>query len=80
MAGLTGTVTNVYGEAQIAIKTDIPSLTQVTSDLHTLSIKKMREKFLKGVSDEQRKQLTKEELEFDANFMILVRSEDIEKI
>lgn len=79
MAGLPGTVQNVYGDDQIAVRIDFDALNPVTAKLQKTSITRMRDKFVKGVSDEQRKQLTKEELEFDANFMLLVRSVDLEK-
>ena len=38
----------------------------------------MREKFIGSVSEEQRKQLTKEELEFNAHYVQLVVSADLE--
>jgi hypothetical protein len=79
MAGLTGTVQNIYGEDGIAVKADIDSLSKVTQDVHKESIKRMREKFLQNISDEQRKQLTPEELNFDAHYMMLVNSADLEK-
>lgn len=79
MAGLVGTVQNVYAPDQIAIKVDPQTLTKVSANVHKMATERMREKFLVNVSDEQRKQLTSEELNFDANFVLLVRSEDLEK-
>jgi hypothetical protein len=80
MAGLTGTVQNVYGPNEIAVKADVASLSRVTQDVHKESTKRMREKFLGNISDEQRKQLTPEELNFDAHYMLLVRSDDLQKL
>ena len=79
MAGLTGTVQNVYGADGIAVKMDVDSLSKITQDVHRESVKRMREKFLQNISDEQRKQLTPEELNFDAHYMLLVKSSDLEK-
>ena len=79
MADLTGTVQNIYGEEEIAVKIDIPSLTAVSKDVHSVGIDRMREKFLGSVSEEQKKQLTPEELSFDAHYMLLIRSADLVK-
>ena len=79
MAGLAGTVQNVYAVDQIAVKIDPATLSKVTANVHKIATERMREKFLNNVSDEQRKQLTNEELNFDANFVLLVRGEDLER-
>jgi hypothetical protein len=80
MAGLIGTVQNIYGANEIAVKVDVDSLSRVTQEVHRESIKRMREKFLANVSEEQKKQLTPEELNFDAHYMMLARGADLEKI
>ncbi|HRK20895.1 MAG TPA: hypothetical protein PLX06_03770 [Fimbriimonadaceae bacterium] len=80
MAGIEGTIQNIYANAQIAVKAEISSLSKVTQEVHKESTKRMREKFLAGVSDEQRKYLTAEELNFDAHYMMLVLGSDLEKI
>jgi len=77
MAGLTGTVQNVYGPEEIAVKIDPESLTAVSAEVHKTSIQRMREKFLKDTSEEQKKQLTSEELNFNAHYMLLVCAEDL---
>lgn len=79
MAGMVGTVQNVYAADQVAIKVDSASLTKVSANVHKIATERMREKFLANVSDEQRKQLTSEELNFSANFMLLVRGADLER-
>jgi len=79
MAGLTGTVQNVYGADEIAIKIDPEALTAVSGTVHQESVKRMREKFLSAISEEQKKQLTPEELAFNAHYMLLVRADDLEK-
>jgi hypothetical protein len=79
MAGLTGVVQNVYGPDEIAVKVDTDSITKVSLEVHKESIKRMREKFINNISDEQKKQLSAEELNFDAHYMMLARTADLEK-
>jgi hypothetical protein len=78
MAGLTGVITGVFAEDQIAVKVDQESLSTVSKRVHKDANERMREKFVSSVGEEQRKLLTPEELKFDANFMLLVRGEDLE--
>lgn len=78
MASLTGVVEQAYSEDEISIRVDPSSMTEVTADVVRTATQRMRDKFVAGVSEEQRKQLTKEELEFDANYVLLVRSVDLE--
>ena len=80
MAGLAGTVQNIYAPDQVAIKVDPATLSKTTADVRKVATERMREKFLNNVSDEQRKQLTSEELNFEANFVLLVRGEDLERL
>lgn len=80
MAGLTGTVQNVYETGELAVKVDPHMLLKVARDVHETAVDRMRAKFLNAVSEEQKKQLTKEELEFGANYVILVRATDLERI
>ena len=79
MAGLTGIVENVYGKDEIAVKIDQDSLSDVTRNVHKEATKRMRAKFLDPVSEEQKKQLTPEELNFSANYVLLVQGADLEK-
>jgi ribosomal protein L21E len=78
MAGLTGTVQNVYGVEEIAVKIDISSVSNVSRQVHKTAVDRMREKFLSNISEEQKKQLTPEELNFSAHYMLLVRGEDLQ--
>ncbi|MGV3615989.1 MAG: hypothetical protein ACO1SV_11700 [Fimbriimonas sp.] len=78
MADLTGTVQQAYAPDEIAVKVDSESMTPVTADVVRTATQRMREKFVANVSEEQRKQLSKEELEFNANYVLLVRSVDLE--
>lgn len=80
MAGLTGTVQNLYGSDGVAVKIDTSGVTKISQDVHKESTRRMREKFVSSVSDEQRKQLTPEELSFEAHYMLLVKTGDLEKV
>lgn len=80
MSGLMGTVQNIYAPDQVAIKVDSDTLTKVSRDVHKMANDRMREKFLNNVSEEQKKQLTNDEINFTANFVLLVRGEDLEKV
>lgn len=80
MAGLTGTVQNVYENDEIAVRMDNATLTKATADVHSRAEKRMREKFLQGLSEEGKKQLTSEELNFEVHYVLLVQAGDLEKI
>lgn len=80
MLDLKGTVENYYGANEIAVKIDVDSLPPVAGRVHSEATKRMREKFLDSVGEEQKKLLTREELEFVPNYVILVRETDLEKV
>ena len=80
MAGLTGVVQNVYSDEEIAVKMDLDSLTKISRDVHSTATDRMREQFVSGISEEQKKQLTKEELAFTPHYVQLVRAADLEKL
>ena len=79
MAGLTGTVQSVYSETEIAIEVDPASMSKISADVQKTATTRMRDKFLSQISEEQKKQFTKEELDFDAHYVVLVQSTDLEK-
>jgi hypothetical protein len=79
MAGVQGEVQSVYDDGTVALQVDPSTLSEVPQGVHKTATLKMREKFASGISEEQRKTLTKEELEFDTHYVLLVRAEDIEK-
>lgn len=80
MAGMTGTIQSLFSEDQIAVRIDPSSAPKITAKQHKESSQRMRDKFLERLSEQDRKLLTKEELEFNTNFMQLVRSADLEKL
>jgi|SRR5579862_9711691 len=79
MANMSGTIQTIYNAEEIAIRVDSAAMTDVTKKVHNMAVSRMREKFLSSVSEEQKKQLTNEELNFDAHYVLLVRAADIEK-
>lgn len=80
MAGLVGTIQNIYSDTEIAIKIDPEFMTKITAEVQKEATNRMREKFLSNISEEQKKQLSKEELEFEAHYVQLVQSKDLEKV
>jgi len=78
MGGLIGTIQNVY-EGEIAVKVDKNSLSKVSRDIHKGATERLRERFLaSGISEEQKKLLTADELNFDVHYMLLVLAKDLE--
>jgi hypothetical protein len=79
MAGLTGSVQNLFGETnELAVCVDPASMTAVTAEVHTTANQRMRDRFLRDTSEEQKKQLSKEDLEFTANYVVVVAEKDVE--
>ncbi len=79
MQGLTGTVENVYSKDEVAVKIDLAVLSKIPADVHKEATKRMRERFVENVGEEARKQLSKEELDFVPHYVLLVRTDDLEK-
>ncbi len=77
MAGLTGTVQNVYGPTEVAVKIDTEALGRITKEVHKTATERMREK---SITEELKKQLTPEEVNFDSHYILLVQGADLEKI
>jgi hypothetical protein len=79
MAGLSGTIQQVY-EDGVALVVEPASMSSVTADVHKTATQRMRDKFLGQISEEQKKQYTKEELDFNANYVLLVQESDLEDV
>jgi len=80
MAGLIGTVQSAYNEEEIAVKIDPTALVGVTRDVHKTATDRMRARFLEDTSEVQKKALSKEELEFEVHYVLVVQSSDLESI
>lgn len=80
MSNLTGTVSNAYDNELYAIRIDQATVPTVSAEVHKRAVERMRKKFFDSVGEEAKKGLTKEELDFEANFMQLVHGKDLEKI
>src|SRR5438046_10760409 len=68
MANQSGTIQTIYNSEEIAVRVDPDAMTDVTREVHKNAVSRMREKFIGSVSEEQRKQLTPEEQNFDAHY------------
>jgi hypothetical protein len=79
MAGLTGTVQAVYSKDEVAVKIDKEAFGPVLAAVHKEAVTRMRAKFIDSLGEEQKKRLSDEEKKFDANYVLLVRSDDLEK-
>jgi hypothetical protein len=80
MANLSGIIQSIYNSEEIAIRVDPEAMPAVTKEVHKVSVARMRANFVAHVSEEQKKLLTPEELNFDAHYVLLVRAADLEKV
>lgn len=78
MAGLTGVIQNVYGDSEIAVRVEPESMSKITREVHIKATERMKDKFLDGLPQEQRRNLTEEELNFKAQYVLLVQESDLE--
>lgn len=78
-ANLTGTVTNFYNKDEVAVKIDSETFPPTLAEVHKEAVKRMRAKFLDSLSEEQRRKLSKEERSFEANYVLLLHSDDLIK-
>lgn len=79
MANMSGAIQTIYNSEEIAVRIDPSAMSRITKGVHDSALSRMREKFLSSVSEEQKKQLTPEELSFDAHYVLLVRAADLEQ-
>ena len=77
MGGLRGVIQNDYSESEVAVQVDLTTLSPITADVQKMATQRMRQKFVDNVSEEQRKSLTKEELEFNCHYVLLVQGTDL---
>lgn len=78
MIGLEGVIESVYSADEVAVKIDPDKLLSPAKEVHQEATQRMRDRFLSQVSEEARQQLSKEEIEFPANYVILARITDLE--
>jgi len=79
LGGLTGTVTNFYNADEVAVRIDPQAFGPTIETTHKEAVKRMRAKFLDSLSEEQKRKLTKEERQFNANYVLLLHSDDLVK-
>lgn len=80
MAGQTGTVAAVYGPEEVAVRVDLDQMSKVAREVHKEAAKRMMDRFLQATSEEQKGKLTEDEMNFSANYVLLVRAEDLERL
>lgn len=79
MGGLTGSVEAVYSKDEVAVKVDQDSFGSVLAGVHKNAVNRMRAKFIDSLGEEQKRRLSEAEKKFNANYVLLVRSSDLEK-
>lgn len=79
MAGLTGIVQANFGPDEVAIVVEPEVLSPTIAGVVKTAVERMREKFGKNSTEEQRSRLTADELKFDANYVLLARESDLVK-
>jgi hypothetical protein len=78
MSGLTGSVQNVYSPTEVGVRVDQASMSKITQEVHKTATERMRKKFLDDAPEAVKKSLTPEELDFEAHYVLLVDSADLE--
>lgn len=78
MAGLTGTIQNAYADGFYAMHVDKDKLEGASKEVHASATKWMRGRT--NITEEAKKLLTAEELDFNIHFMLLVKGSDLEAI
>lgn len=79
MAGLIGTIANCYADDLFAIQIEKESLSEITRQVHEDASERMRQDFVSKTPEEQRKQLSDEEVNFKPHFVLLAHGKDLEK-
>lgn len=79
MAGLSGIIENVYSDAEVAVRVNPDSMSKITREVHVTATQRMKDRFLEGLPQEQKRNLTEAELDFKAQYVVLVQSTDLEK-
>ncbi|RYG42238.1 hypothetical protein EON79_19305, partial [bacterium] len=78
MAGLVGKVENTYEGDEYAIRIETDTLSRASAEVHSLATKRMHKRVQDEFSEEAKKPFTKEELEFDVHYVLLVQGADLE--
>jgi len=74
---LTGVVERVYDDTTLCVDVDIDSLPEDVRARHTDVEKTARDKWIAGLSGEQRGRLTEQDKQFNMRYKIVIASEDV---
>jgi ssDNA-specific exonuclease RecJ len=80
MQGLEGNVSNYYNTNEVAVTIDLTNLVDVPKDVHALATSRIQEKFKENATEEVKRLLTKEEMLFTPNYVLLLREQDLELV
>lgn len=78
MAGLVGKIENAYAGDEYAVRIEPDTLSRPSAEVHDLAAKRMHKRVQDEFSEEAKKPFTKEELEFDVHYVLLVQGGDLE--
>lgn len=78
MKGLEGVIESIYSKEEVAVKIDPDKLINPALAVHAEATRRMQDRFVSQVSEEARQLLTKEEVEFPANYVLLAKLDDLE--
>jgi ribosomal protein L21E len=77
--GLVGAVQKVYKSGEVAVEVELDALPEDIWKRHMRTRDEMRERWLNGLPDDQRRKLTPEQKTFDLRYVVLVGAGDVEK-
>ncbi len=80
MAGLTGKVENIFSPTEIAVNIDRDALKDEARKVHFEAEKRMWSKFWNDQSEASKAMFEDDEKIFKANYVLLVREQDLEKV
>jgi ribosomal protein L21E len=78
--GLVGEVARTYDGGEVAVRVDPEHLSDDITRMHKQMEKRVKEKFLTGLSEEGRRRLSAEEKEINLSYVVIVKQADLEPV
>ncbi len=75
--GLSGTIAKLYPDGSVSVLVDRDSLPESIRDRHERQEREMQDKWLRGLSEEDRSRLTDKQREFTLRYTLLVAPGDV---
>ncbi len=77
--GLVGSVSKVFPGNEVAVEVDLETLPEDVWTRHMTVRDQMRQRWLDGLPEEQRRRMTPDQKEFNLRYVVLVSAEDLER-